>query len=267
MLFPASKHVWLTWQAFARASLVREMEFRGNFILGLIRQFLWLFVFILMIEVIFQHVHELAGWQKYEVLIIISLSRLTEGIMGVLFIRNIMDLPNRVREGLFDFHVTKPVSALFYTTFRRVDIQNFGNILAGLVILAYALALSPEHFSFSNTLFFVLLSLSGMVIYYSLLVIASTLVFILDRLEFLWGFNILMSEPLTVPFGVFPTVPRLAITYIIPLAFVVFVPAQALTGRLAWWQIPVALAFAAFFLLLANLAWRAGLKKYSSASS
>lgn len=267
MRFPVSKHTWLTWQAFAKASLVREMEFRGNFILGLTRQFIWLLVFVLMIEVIFQHVHELGGWQKYEVLIIIALSRITEGIMGVLFIRNIMDLPNRVREGLFDFHVTKPISALFYTTFRRVDIQNLSNVLAGFAILVYAFTLSPQHFSPSSTLFFIILSIAGIVIYYSLLVMASTLVFVLDRLEFLWGFNILMSEPLTVPFGVFPTVPRTAITYIIPLAFVVFVPAQSLTGRLAWWQIPLALSFAAFFLLLANLAWRAGLKKYSSASS
>jgi ABC-type uncharacterized transport system permease subunit len=42
---------------------------------------------------------------------------------------------------------------------------------------------------------------------------------------------------------------------------------QALTGRLALWQVPVAIAIAAIFLTLANLAWRAGLRRYSSASS
>ena len=109
--------------------------------------------------------------------------------------------------------------------------------------------------------------MTGLIIFYSLLILLASLVFYIERLEALWSFLQLITEPLTVPFDVFPTTPRLALTYALPLAFIVFVPAQAITGRLQLWQLPTAIALAAIFLILANLAWRAGLRRYSSASS
>lgn len=262
-----SNHLWKVWKSSTRASLVREMEFRANFIAGLIRQGLWLLIFVFLVKTIFQNTERLAGWEQSEVLTIVALSRILEGIINSLFAHNIMELPELVRQGKFDFHLTKPVPAQFYTAFRRTGIDNIGNLTAGTILLIFSLAANHTPVTLSDALFFILLSVAGIIIYYSLLILAASLVFVLERLEFLWGFHILMSEPLTVPFDIFPRLPRLALTYILPLAFIVFVPAQALTGRLSWWQVPVALLIAAAFLLLANLAWRAGLRRYSSASS
>ncbi len=262
-----SKYLWRVWQASTRASLVREMEFRANFIAGLVRQTLWLATFIFMVAVIFQNTDSLAGWSRPDVLTIIALSRIIEAIINSLFAQNIMQLPERVRDGEFDFHLTKPVPAQFYTAFRSTGIDDLGNFIIGFLLLIYAVSQGGIQFSFQGTFFFFVLAAAGIIMYYSLLMITASLVFVLERLEFLWGFHILMSEPLTVPFDIFPRIPRTALTYLLPLAFVVFVPAQALTNRLSLWHVPVAIGMAAVFLLLANLAWRAGLKRYSSASS
>ena len=267
MPFPDSRHLWRVWLASTRASLVREMEFRANFVAGLIRQTLWLFIFVLMIEVIFQNTTQLVGWERAEALLIIGLSRFIEGLMGVFFIGNIMELPGRVQEGMFDFHVTKPVPVQLYTAFRKTHFSDLGSVIAGLILCLYALAVGGITVSLTTLLIAVGLMFAGVVIYYSLLIAAASLVFILDRLEFLWGFSSILSEPLTVPFDVFPFAPRVALTYLIPIAFVVFVPAQALTGRLVFWQVPLAIAIALLFLFLSNVAWRAGLRRYSSASS
>ncbi len=262
-----SSFLWRVWKASTRASMVREMEFRGNFLAGLIRQFLWLGAFVFMIEVIFQNTDSLAGWKRADVLIVLALSRIIESIINSLFAQNIMELPQLVRNGKFDFHLTKPVPAQFYTAFRKTGIDNIGNFIAGLLLLGYAMVIGESLLAPADWVIFALLAIVGIIIYYSLLIIAATLVFVLERLEFLWGFHTLISEPLTVPFDIFPRLPRAALTYLLPIAFVVYVPAQALTGRLAWWQVPTALAIAGLLLTLANLAWRAGLRRYSSASS
>lgn len=267
MPFPDIKHLGRVWLASGRASVVREMEFRANFLLGLVRQGLWLGVFIIFINVIFRHVDDLSGWSRAEMLVILALSRLMEGLINVLFVHNLMELPQAVQKGQFDFYLTKPVPAQFMAAFRSFSLYSIGNVIAGAVLLAYALPHLPTLPHPAAWFIFPLLAACGLVVFYSWLVIVATLVFYLERLEALWGFLVLFSEPLTVPFDIFPRPARVALTYLLPIALVVFVPAQALTGRLQWWQVPLAAVLAALFLLIANLAWRAGLRRYSSASS
>jgi ABC-2 type transport system permease protein len=255
------------WLANARASLVREMEFRTNFFLGLLRQLLWLTAFIIFINAIFGNTQSLAGWSKPQVLVILALSRIIEGAMHMLFIDNLLHFTRTVNQGKFDFYLLKPIGTQFFTAFKNLKIDGAGNVLAGIGLLVYALTPLRHTLTFTGIVSFLLITMAGVAIYYSLLVMVASLVFKLERLEGLWGFNSLFSEPLTVPFDVFPGSARIALTYLVPVAFVVFIPAQALTGRLNFWQVPIAIVIAAIFLTLANLAWRAGLKRYSSASS
>ncbi len=267
MPFRDSKHILKVWLANARASLVREMEFRSNFMLGIFRQSLWLLAFIFLIEVIFQNTSSLAGWDRFGVLTVLALSRMIEGLINILFADNILSITELVQHGTFDFMLIKPLPTQFATFFRRLSFHEIGNVLAGIALLSYVFFNNGAIFSVSHTLLAFLLAALGITIYYSLLLLIASLVFYVERLEALWSFNHLFSEPLTVPFDIFPRGPRMALTYLIPLAFVVFVPAQVITGRLGWWQLPVAVGLAVIFLLLANLAWRAGLRRYSSASS
>src|SRR3989344_396206 len=91
------QHLQKVWRSMARASLVREMGFRGNFIAGLVRQALWLAAFVLVIDILFQHTSSLAGWGKEEVLLVVGLSRLFEGFSDLLFTRNLIgEFPNSV---------------------------------------------------------------------------------------------------------------------------------------------------------------------------
>lgn len=263
-----SQHFWRVWRANVRASVIREMEFRGNFFLGLIRQFLWASAFVVLINVIFQNTDSLGGWSEAEVLLILGLSRFVEGIMDTLFTRNIVEFPHSVRDGKFDFSLLRPVSAQLYTTFRRISLYSiFGHVTIGIILITYAALQFNELPALHEWALMFCFIIIGISVFYSLLLAAASLVFIVERLESLWGFMELFTEPLTVPFDIFPRGPRLFLTYLLPLAFAVFVPAQALTGRVQWWLLPIGILIAIVFLTLANLVWRAGLRRYSSASS
>lgn len=260
-------YLFRVWRSFARTSIVREMEFRGNFLIGIVRQFAWLSFFLFFIHTAFLHTNSIAGWQKEEMFILLALSRLFEGIVDLLFTRNLAEFPRSVQQGKFDFNLLKPMPVQFYTSFQRLNVSILGNVLGGIGLLAYALMQLPSLPTVPESLIFILVSFAGITTFYCLLVLTASLVFFLERLESLWSLFMLYTEPLTVPFDVFPGAVRIVLSYLIPIAFIVFVPAQALTNKLSWWQIPVAFGVTIIFFLLSNLVWKAGLRRYSSASS
>lgn len=266
MLRQANKYLKV-WGAIARASFVREMEFRANFFLGLLRQLLWMGTFVFIVQTMFEHTTALVGWSKPQVLTIVALSRLIEGILNTLFTPNIMELPQLVQTGKFDFHLTKPLPTQLYTSLYRFAFYNIGNVLAGFLLLGFAVSQYDHLPSLGSFLLMTALAGTGIIIFYSLIIMAGSMVFFFERLEALWGFLSLFSEPLTVPFDIFPRVPRGIITYILPLAFIVLAPAQALTQKITGPQIALAVMFAVLFFTLSSFAWQAGLKRYTSASS
>jgi ABC-2 type transport system permease protein len=256
------------WASLARASVMADITFRFNFFLGIVRQGLWLLVFVLMIDVIFRNTASLAGWEKSEVLIILALSRFIEGSMHMFVVPNLINLVfEAVPNGTFDFYLTKPLPLQFYTAFRQPSTESIGNVAAGIILLTYAVSLPEISVTASQWLLFGILIALSIIIYYNLLFLTAACVFFLERFQGIWGFWSIFSEPLTVPFDIFPRTPRLAMTYLIPLAFIVFVPAQAATGKISWQYVPTAVGAAIIMILITNIVWRAGLRRYSSASS
>jgi ABC-2 type transport system permease protein len=243
------------------------MEFRTNFILGIVRHGIWISAFLFMIEIIFRNTASLNGWDHAEVLIVLALSRLIEGTMDTFVTRNIALLPHTVQRGELDLLLLKPLPSQFSVALQRFHFFNIGNILGGFLIFVYALNNLNYTPSLTEWGIFLMLIIVSFVVFYSFFMIVASLVFRLERLESLWSLLTFFTEPITVPFDIFPRVPRLLITYLIPIAFIVFVPAQAITGRLALWQLPLAIVMAIICLTLANLAWSSGLKRYTSASS
>jgi ABC-2 type transport system permease protein len=67
--------------------------------------------------------------------------------------------------------------------------------------------------------------------------------------------------------SIYPAWLRFGLTLIVPVAFAVTVPAEALTGRLDWATALTALALAAVLLVVSRLVWRVGLRRYSGASA
>jgi ABC-2 type transport system permease protein len=60
---------------------------------------------------------------------------------------------------------------------------------------------------------------------------------------------------------------RLLLTYVLPVAFLATTPSRALVHGPAFPVIVVALAVGVGSVLLAQLVWRAGLRRYTSATS
>jgi len=69
------------------------------------------------------------------------------------------------------------------------------------------------------------------------------------------------------PIGIYPGWLRYSMTYLIPIGFAVTVPAQALTGRLQWSTVGLAVGFAVVLGAFTRWFWRFGLRRYAGASA
>ena len=69
------------------------------------------------------------------------------------------------------------------------------------------------------------------------------------------------------PIGIYPPWLRFGVTFLVPIAFAVTVPAEALTSRLDWQTLVFAMVFAVSFFAFTRWLWRFGLRNYSGASA
>jgi ABC-2 type transport system permease protein len=69
------------------------------------------------------------------------------------------------------------------------------------------------------------------------------------------------------PVSIYPRWLQVGLTFIIPVAFAVTIPAEALTSRLSPLILLGTFALTGFFVVLARFIWHLGLNNYSGASA
>jgi ABC-2 type transport system permease protein len=69
------------------------------------------------------------------------------------------------------------------------------------------------------------------------------------------------------PVGIYPSWLKYGLTFLVPLAFAVTVPSEAVTSRLTWQAVAVAFASAVVLVVFSRWCWQRGLRRYGSASS
>ena len=69
------------------------------------------------------------------------------------------------------------------------------------------------------------------------------------------------------PVSIYPAVLRVLLTFLVPVAFAVTVPAEAIVGRLTWPTLAAALGLAAAIFVAARAFWLYGVRNYSGASA
>jgi ABC-2 type transport system permease protein len=66
---------------------------------------------------------------------------------------------------------------------------------------------------------------------------------------------------------VYPGWLRYSVTFLVPVGFAVTVPAEAVTSRLRWPTLALAVAFGCALFAFTRWFWRFGLRRYSGASA
>jgi ABC-2 type transport system permease protein len=172
-----------------------------------------------------------------------------------------------VREGTLDYALTKPADAQALVSVRQIRLWQLVDVIIGLVVLGVAVGQLRGMLGLWQALAFAAaLVCGGLMIYAFWLMLTSTAFWVVRVDEMVNLFQGVYAAG-RWPVGVYPGWLRSGLTFLVPVAFAVTVPAEALTGRLTLATLLGAVALAAGLLLLSRWVWGMGLKRYSGASA
>ncbi len=252
---------------FLRVGVLGELAYRANFFFQLLESLIELGTALAGLAIVFSYTASLGGWQPDEVVALVGVYFLAGGAIKLLIQPSMEQLIESVRDGTLDFTLTKPEDAQILSSIQRVEIWKLTDIGLGLAVIIVALARLGSRVDAMHALQFVAALLAGGVIVYSFWLILATLAFWLVRVENILVIFQSMYDAGRWPVGLYPGWLRFALTFIVPVAFAVTVPAQALAGRLGGLTLLGAWGLAAVLFIASRLFWRAGLRRYAGASA
>ncbi|MCI2424972.1 ABC-2 family transporter protein [Candidatus Acetothermia bacterium] len=255
------------WVFFLKNCLLREMEFRGNFVIEIGGNLLRLGITILFFQVIFLHTPTIGGWDIHITLLLVAVNQLINNLYNAFFRANIYQISEYVREGTLDFILVKPIDPQFFTTLRYVSFSALFSLVFPLLIIFYLATAGKITFSLPIFSLFLLLLLCGVAIRYAIGVAVMTLSFWVTEAYALHG---LYSEFFSLsgyPAVIFRGGWQFFFTFIIPIIVVANFPVMAVTQVLSPAAVLFAVGLSALLLLITRKFFHFALRNYCSASS
>jgi len=261
------RHYLEIWLASARYSISRMLMFRFDFFLWATVELFWMSVNLLMISVIYQHTDSVAGWSKYEMMLLVGTSLLVQRFLMGFFWSSLFEMGRNIRSGNFDFFLAQPGNVLFMASTRKLDPDSLLNSLVALGVVAYSAHQLNLHPSLLQLAVYALMIVCGIVIHYSILVITISLAFWLTSVQGIEGSYFTLSEFSRLPRAAFKGIGSVLFVWFLPVVVVSNAPAETLLrGFQPTWTLGLLAATVVWFAT-ALFVFQRGLRRYSSASS
>jgi ABC-2 type transport system permease protein len=250
---------------FWSAAIAAELEYRVNFLLATFSSIGNLAGSLFGLSLFYRQGYTFAGWSWEAATVVLGLFTILQGFSATFLAPNLNRIVRQVQEGTLDFVLLKPIRSQFWLSTNTVSPWGMPDLIFGCVLIGYAgsrLGLKISDYLLSAIpLFF------GLVILYSLWFMLGAMsiwfVKIYNATEVLRG----LLEAGRFPMVAYPSAYRFFFTFVVPVAFLTTIPAEAMLGRTqVVWVIGAAMLALALFML-STWFWRFALRFYTSASS
>ena len=252
---------------FFRVGALNELQYRANFAIQVFQSLIALGTGLAVIGLVFSQTTRLNDWTQPELLAVMGVHILMGGVIGTLIQPNMERLMTDVREGTLDFILTKPEDSQVLVSVREVRIWQAVDILIGFAVLGFGIAQLQTSIGPVQALAFAGALVLGAVMIYCFWLIVTTGAFWIVRMDEIHELFDGLYQSGRWPVTIYPGWLRVSLTYLVPIAFAVTVPAEAITSRLTIETIVTAAVFALALLLFTRWWWRFGLRNYSGASA
>lgn len=244
------------------------MEYRTDFLIGLMGFLVTQGTGIAFLYIVFQRIPSLNGWGFDEILFIYGFAQLPRGF-DHLFTDNLWLLAGRiVVRGDFDRYLLRPINPLFHLIAEVFQPDAFGELIVGFALIIVSSARLHLVFGFKQILLIIFTVFCGAIIYTSIKLFFASFSFWIKFSQSILFMNYSMSDFAKYPITIYAKPIRMILTYIMPFAFTAFFPASYFVGK-----IDIATAAGGTFLAaaaafaIAYTTWLKGIKAYESAGN
>lgn len=247
------------------AALAAELEYRVNFVLATITSLGNLSGSLFGLFLFYRTGYTFEGWSWQEALVVLGVFTVLQGFSSTFLAPNLNGIVKHVQNGTLDFVLLKPISSQFWLSSNTLSPWGLPDLLFGGMLIAYAG--SKLGIGINDYLLSAVPILFGFISLYSLwFMLGATSIWfvkIYNVTEVLRG----LLEAGRYPMVAYPTAYRFFFTFVIPVAFLTTVPAEAMLGRVQIGWILGAGVLALGLLVVARYFWSFALRFYTSASS
>jgi len=260
-------HTLKLLSAFFKVNVQMSLAYRADTVVSILLNLMWLGWELLSLSIIFSNTQTLGGWGFGELIALLGVFRLVNTLMMALIWPNTEKFNQSIRDGSMDYTLLQPVNSLFLVTFSRVIIWRIWDLALAIVLIVVGINMSGDLTTLLHILTFILLAISGTIVIYSLWIVLIALTFWFTKFDNNVTILHALLDAGRYPATVYPVWLRIIVTFVIPVAVATTVPLQALRGELNINQIILFLGVGVASFLIASRVWKAGLKRYSGASS
>jgi ABC-2 type transport system permease protein len=258
--------------ALERAALRGQLEYRVNFIVSTFMGIAYQGSGFAFIYVVLRSFHTIGGWDFDDLAFLYSLRLLAHACCYLPF-NQIDMLDISIREGKFDRYLVRPMNPLLQLMTNKFQINAVGDVVTASALFVFAASIAHVDFSPLHVAYLVLAVVGGALAEGGFILAVSSLAFrfletwaaaaLIDNIYLMFG---------SYPMRVFGATTAWIMTWIIPVAFVAYIPASVLLDRTNGLHVASVVAYGApvigvLWFAAAYQLWRFQVRHYQSSGS
>ena len=261
-----------SYRRLVGAKIRSDWQYRASFLLFLLSQTAITALDLVVIVVLFDVVPSIGGWGITEVAVLYGLTGLSFGL-GDLFISQVETIAVHVREGDFDRFLLRPLPTIMQLSATEFALRRIGRMVPGAATLVVALVAADVDWTVGRILLVPVTVASGTAIFGAVWVVTASISFwTVGAREVANSFTYGGGFAHQYPLHVYARWVRTLLGWIVPMAFVAYVPAVRLLDAPNPLGLPGWLAYTPPFVAVASVVvaravWAAGIRAYQSTGS
>lgn len=256
------------YRLFMAQYLKSLIEYREDFLLGLIGFLLIQGTGIVFLQLVFSTIPSLQGFSFYEILFIYGFAQIPRGIDHIFTDYLWIFAWKTIAKGEFDRYLVRPLNPLFQVLAERFQPDGFGELLMGIILLS----ISGLHLQLTIDIIWVtqfsIVIIAATLIYTSIkLAVASIAFWVKFAQSYLYA-TYTLSTFAKYPMSIYPETMKFTLTYLIPFALTGYYPAAYFLGKESielGFLLPIFMSFITF--TIAYQIWKIGMKRYESSGN
>jgi ABC-2 type transport system permease protein len=253
--------------AFLKVNVQMSLAYRADTVVNILLNLMWLGWELLSLNIIFSNTETIGGWGFGELIALLGVFRLVNTLMFALIWPNTEKFNQSIRDGSMDYTLLQPVNSMFLVTFSRITVWRVWDLFLAIALIVIGINMNGDTTTPLQVLSFILLTISGAVVIYSLWIVLISLTFWFTKFDNNVTILHALMDAGRYPVTVYPAWLRILVTFVIPIAVATTIPLQGLRGDLDVARLFMFLGIGILSFLIASQVWKMGLKQYSGASS
>jgi len=255
-----------------KISMQSRLQYRGDFFAGIVSVIILNSVSLGLISILVRKFNNLNGWSIWELFFLYSLWVLGHSLYS-LFFWHFNTMEEYIIQGTFDQFLIRPISPMLQFLGREIQYMGIGDVIVGIVGLTLAYINLDLSWGIEKWILLILFIFSGTLIETSISWIIASCAFWTGRslaaFSLFLRLNVLIQQ---YPIEIFGKWFRVAVTSVIPIAFINYYPSLLLLdkkqslGKLSFLTMSSPLVSLVLFGL-AILVWRKAIKSYTSSGN